>query len=336
MARSGRRPLSGTSGAPGGGGGEGSSITGGFALAQLAVNQFVGELQSVVGQMQHFVEALSPSTVQMLSQAFRDMQATIGQAFQPALVVVTDVVRSIADQISPVAQRLAPVFQQLASFIGERLVYAVNLAAGAVEALIPAFAPLLDVVRQLSDAYAGQVVIVAALVTAVISSAVAAFQSVKPVIDVVLNAVKEFARAVILTTATLFKLFGMTDALAALVAGFNPQQGGRVLAAGPTQITGLEEITKQLALSAAQARGGGEVAKSQDQWLADIGKDVGKIAESGPSLMDLLKTLPDRIARAIRGESGDAASSEQGKSVAVPPALGFIHPLLTLPNLLRR
>jgi hypothetical protein len=103
------------------------SVMGGMASA----------VQDTIGKLRGFVEALAPATMQAFDKAMRDLQATVGTAFEGVFEILTDVIRQVAGIILPVMEQLRPIIDQLVQSIAGILIPIVKVLATVFEALLP-------------------------------------------------------------------------------------------------------------------------------------------------------------------------------------------------------
>jgi len=110
-----------------------AAISGIAAVATAAV----GAIEQVIGQLKGFVEALNPALINQFNRAMRDLQATVGVAFEPIFEVLTGTFRQVAGLILPVMEELRPVVQQLTESFAATLIPQVKLAVSIFSALAP-------------------------------------------------------------------------------------------------------------------------------------------------------------------------------------------------------
>ncbi len=266
----------------------GRALGGAVGGAAAGAGGVLDIISGVVSQLQQFVQALSPSTVALFSQALKDLNATIGQAFQPAFIVLADVVRGIADQISPAMQQLAPILAQLVEVFGSSLIRAVNSFVIAFQAIMPVIEIFLDVIEKLAPAFQAIHLVAIALQVAFVTPLVALFKLLRPVIEYVVNALREFAKNMILATIYLLKFLDMTGAIRKIIEALEVKEGGRVTAQGPTSIKDLQGVVKDLALASAQAQGHIEGPK-EDPYMKELIAAAKDAAANGTTLMQFLE-----------------------------------------------
>lgn len=208
----GRRVLRKAAGAVGGlvGGATGRTIGEGLA-------DFAQTLQRVTSQMKGYVEALNPAVAQQFGTAMKELSATIGESLSPALSVLTDVIRQVADQLAPALQDLAEPLEVLAQIVGDVLISAARILGPLLQALTPILKAVFEGLR---------------------------------------TAIQEVIKWLLVFTAYLLKSIGALAALQSLVNAFKPDAGGvRAQAAGTTSIKDLQSISKDLATASANAQG---------------------------------------------------------------------------------
>lgn len=262
------------------------------ALASSSISAAGSKLSALEGLatvVKGFVEALSPSTVQMFGRAMMDLTATVGQAFLPALQLAGSVVRSIADQISPAMRALAPIFTQLVQVFGGIIVQYANAVAVLLQASIPILEALLDLWMQYREALMTVYVALIGLAAGVLTALVPVLQMLQPVLNALMEAFRQVITTAILLAAHLAKLLGLNQVIDSMLAAFGKKEEGRVTAAGPTSIKGLEQITKDLATSSAMAMGGGGAKEpTQNEMIRQIVDGLKEI-QKGQTIQEFLE-----------------------------------------------
>jgi hypothetical protein len=303
---------------PGGGGGGGASAVSvvSTALSTLAggpIAAAMGVFTELTGVMKTFVGALNPAAVMMFDQAFRNVQATIGQVFLPVIQILTSSLQDVASILNGPMQELAPVMGQLAAVLASVLVP----AAQQVGAVLGLLTPLLGMVSTLLEPLADIIRVNAAMMVAWSEVLKTAFGALKPVVDAVVNVLKEMVRGVVTFTAYLTKWVAGNAALDRMIAALQQQADpGRVQNAAPQNvgIKGLEQITKDLAAAAGLAgAGGAEKVQTADQSLIELVNLFRSAKDDNRDWQTVVKgwiehELPEAIVRAIKSV-GAAASN---------------------------
>ena len=164
-------------------------IGGAFTAITGAVQGAIAAFQQAISTMASFVEALNPGTVQQFNQAIRDLQATVGVAFQPVIEILTGTFRQIAGIILPIMEAIRPVAEQLAKVFKSTLIPMVQLLADTFKALMPIIelaAQLLELFYNLLKPIIFLLQILAAvlkLILAQIYFLVEAFKSMNKIMD---------------------------------------------------------------------------------------------------------------------------------------------------------
>lgn len=102
------------------------------------LTQLISQFRQLNVQAKAYAQALSPATVASFDLSLRNLNATIGQAFVPALGYAISVVERFAGIISPIAAQLAPVFHQLVEVIRGPFLNVIRTVADMFQGLQPA------------------------------------------------------------------------------------------------------------------------------------------------------------------------------------------------------
>lgn len=138
--------LAGISGAVGKIAGAGSPLTPLNESFAVLIGSVKGAIEHVSGlgkALSEFVQYANPAHVQVFEFAFRDLMASFGYVFIPALQFATAATRGFAD----VVYRLAGPFQKLFSAFFDPL-------SAAIPPLVNAITPVLDVIGSMVDIFA--------------------------------------------------------------------------------------------------------------------------------------------------------------------------------------
>jgi hypothetical protein len=233
----------------------------------------VGPFQALANAVGAFVQALNPSVMYTFSQAMRDLMATIGVAFAPAVAVLTDGMRTIAGVLLPVMQALAPVFRDLTSFLIGQFIQPFRMIASVFSALAPVLEFITGALRVLQDAVSALSVVGSAL----IQTFVGLIQSLIGGLDMkgvlsrfrdVMHMVVEAMLKLVAYIAKAFGSLGFIDKMKKNLLDLANPKAGMKAAPQDVGFKGFEDISKSMASAAfaAQAGGGGQ-DKSEKEWL---------------------------------------------------------------------
>jgi hypothetical protein len=239
-----------------------------------------------------FVEALSPGTIIIFNQALKNLNATLGEGFQPFFLILTGMIRQVSGIILPVMEALRPVVEATTSYIAAALLPIIRLLANYFQLLFSAlqnsplqlvFAPLFilaEVLKGLSD-----------IITPIISAFRILFESfnihfsLKDIFAFLVTAIQlmvsQIVRAMGLMLSAVDEYFG-GNRLGKFIEGFDTSKQG-LTAAGPASIKGFEQIAKDLALASSQAAGGG-AGKTERDYLQEAVEYLKQIAAHGGGL----------------------------------------------------
>ncbi len=201
-------------------------LTGSVLAASSALGDFVN-------QMIPFVQAISPSTVQMWNTQVANLTATIGTSFIDILSTLTDMVRKMGGIMLPIAQELQPIFASLGDMIQASILPMMKLFATIGMSIIPTISSVFGTLK-----------------------------------NIVLETVKSF-----IILATMFaRMFGFNDFIDRLIGNLNRPDSAGATAVGSASITDFAGISREIAIAAAQASASGGAAgpASTTDILTDI------------------------------------------------------------------
>jgi hypothetical protein len=264
---------------------QGAAVASGAALQTVggAAADAAGQLNLVVATATRFVEAFDPSAVELMQDAFRDLQAVIGVALLPIIEVATDAFRQIGDVLLPVMTELQPVIRELANSVVTALLPVVQLLAQAlsgVGAVMQFLGPIIETAAQL---FRVLVSVVSAVIRSVAQALSALFgSSFTSLANDFKNALRQMVTALVVGVGTLAKFLGATDFLRNYIQAL--EGGPRGAAEGTAAITNvrqtsLPDLVKDLNLAAARATGGSEGGPEKDP-LAEAVAELKRIAAS--------------------------------------------------------
>jgi hypothetical protein len=294
--------------APGGGAG-GAAAGGAAGLGKLtaALGGTTLALGSLAAVATLTAGALNPGALETLNIAFRDLLATVGVAFEPALRVFTRGIEQIANAILPLFLALRPVLTQLTEIFLRALVPVVRLVATLLTALVPLLTPVLALAGGFADIILTLSVLFQTLVET-IAQAIAAFvgTSLADASKEATKALQYLAQQLILFVATIAAKIGAMGFVAKLIDNFKtamkPPVGG-AKAGGPVTTTTLDAIVKKMAESAGKA-GGFAGPSPEEEAKAREEERQKMLQETLAGLLEIQKkgetdtTLPDILAAA--------------------------------------
>lgn len=280
--------------------------------------QQMSNLQATLGQA--FMPVVLAATD--LIHRFADALSPIMQQLEPIVEQFTDIVSAgVAKNIQFMAdslERLLPILKlavdlfeplnammqvqsSLLQAVMSPIIFSLSLFGALIQPLLPVlklFTALLDrgtesmaVWTKVFDAVG---VTIGQLLESLVQT-VAAFFGVGKIGDIIDQLTEWFRKVIkqlVVFVATLAKMFGADKLLDNLIEAFTPKKGGEeAVAAGQTSIKGLEQISKDLALAAAQAQGTTKTDKDQEQleYMKSIADAIKDVKDNGKTLIDFLK-----------------------------------------------
>jgi uncharacterized protein YukE len=284
MAGGGRRVVRKLAGAVAGGAGE-------------AAAEVVQGLERVAQSLKGFVSALNPAVAQQFDTALKELSATVGEALSPALQVMTDAIRQMANELAPAMQALAGPIAEVTGLLSDTVVDVIGSVAEVLVPVVDALRTFLPSLQLVSD----ELKVAFRLAGAVIKGIAPLFEQLKPVLEYFANGMREVIKGLLVFTAYLLKAIDAQKALQGLVDAFAPhEQGQRAAAAGTTQIKGLEQIGKDLALAAANAQGT-RPEKGTDDFLAEISTALKEVKDNGKDLKSIVESKINELIAAVKG-----------------------------------
>lgn len=281
------------------------------------------KFEALVTPMSRFVEALAPGEIQILNQAFRDLNATIGTAFLPVIQNLGEQIHKAAALLEPATEKLAPVFDNLSNAMGNLMLPAVQVLSHTLQGL----APILDGVSQAFVVFSDGVKLASALMLS-LKDAIGDFISgllggqgnaLSTTLEKLKDAVYRVMTVMVQAAAVIANTFGASSFTAALIKNLQElsegKAGGVGGAAQNIQIKGLEAFTKDLAIAAASATGG-DKKKDATDFAAETVAALQKIQQDGVKIQDFVnfEKITNAITKAIR------EGFKQAKDAAVATA----------------
>lgn len=298
---------------PPSGGASAATLSAGFAdLANTlvpfagALNQARQALLNVVGTVTQFVDAIAPSVVFELNQAFRDLSATIGSAFISVVQVAASVVRELGGVLLPVLQQFTPIIATAANAVGNLFISVVRLLVAPLQLLVPLLDIFVAATAEVDKVLTDLVTIATAVVRMFVEMTQLLFGalfgndavgSLKEVFRQLADIVRQVIKALLTFAATLATSLGGAGYVERFAAALDKEAkerdaraGGLKAAANSPQIQDIASIARQAQLAAFTAAGGGPGReKSDTQWLQELSKDLKTIATDNRSIEDKLK-----------------------------------------------
>ena len=257
----------------------------------------IGPFQQLANAVGPFVEALNPGLMRLFHVALRDLMATFGVAFTPVIQHVIAVFNKLSSVLTPLMRALAPIVDDLMSRVEGVLVPMVGMIAESFRAL----APFIKVVTgAIADMVEGLRVVFAVLQGAmsVLFDEIGKALGVGDLKDLSVqlrNVIHDLVKTFVMFAASIAKYFGVLDPFLNVVGrnlksleGTTP---GTKAAPQNFRMSGLEQISKDLALAAFSAQGtAGTRVKTEAESLDDIFKLLENIKkEQGTNLEKILK-----------------------------------------------
>ena len=293
--------------------GAGKKAAGGIGGGAKGLLQVVeamrGKFLEVTATAQGFVQALNPASILVLSQAFRDLQATVGVALQPVVDAAAVAVREFGAVLRPVMEQLRPTIQGLS----QTFLQVSQVAFNAFGSVARAVMPVVEVLGRVVESLAPVVQATAAAFSGLVEATAGAVKGLLGwagvdmggVMDSLKSAMQTLAKYTLLAAANVMKFFSATagnnfiDGAVRALSGEGVEKKSAAGLAAPTdaRIGGLGDfgrrVTQASLLAGREAPGQGR--KTED-WLADVVEQLGKVRTGQESD---LKALKDAVVKAI-------------------------------------
>lgn len=286
--------------------------------------------EAAVSPLKKFVDAISPGQVQVFNLAMRDLNATIGSAFIPVMQVMTEGVRRAAAILNPAVDALAPAFRSLSEALLSFMLPAVQTTSHALKSMSPLIEGIGDALHLLGDFLGVVNVIMLSLKDALGDFFKAlvgggAGGGLKSIFDQIKEGLQRFLVTLITVSAQIAKAFGATGFIEHLqknLQELTKTTGGKGGVSG-VHITGLEQISKDLAQAAATAAGGGQKGRGIEDIANEALKQIGDIASGvtplSKEVTTLVKTVLD-IYNFLKAASSGVAEQAQAVGQAASNA----------------
>ncbi len=262
-----------------------TAVVGAATAALLAVPLAV---LGIVNASEKFVGALNPSLVEQYDQELRNLNATIGFGLTPVIAYATKSVKEWAGILLPTIERLRPIVERVSAAVSgaaSGLVRFLNSVlqgmAGRWEKLLPLWESMIDSVGAFFE--------ILSAVNDVLNAFDQGFSGILAYVKTSADNLRQLLIGLAVVVTKLIGAFAGAEGIAkfrksltdAIADRKNPRRG---LLAAPqdSQITGIEDIGKQLSARAFMATAGAGAAKKSDTDLLEalVENTAGIKAES--------------------------------------------------------
>lgn len=276
-----------------------AGLAGGIAAVSAAAPIAAGAVVAMGSVMAGFVEKANPALVQLFTFALNDLQAVIGQGLAPIFRLFTEVVRAFADTLvtfmpvlgNAVAAILKPfvdTLMMLFDVFGNVMQVVGKLAT----ALAPVIQALMAVVNAVLTALMPVVNLIVDVFGSILIGAMKAFayvvETVLPPIAAFITVIGDMVAWFIQKIRDLLEWFGILDAETPGTVK-DKSRGASTRSASTSSVESMLQKARESAFTLGNVSGG-------DPHLA-MGKSID---ERVKLIADYLRTLPERIAKALR------------------------------------
>jgi len=262
-----------------------AAATGPFIALGAAAGAVTKPFEMLGNALGPFVEALNPSVMEAFNFALKGLKATIGVAFLPVIQVFTTAMRAVAGALLPLMQQMAPVLQALASALTGVLLVAVQTIADLFVSLMPIVSLFVDLFGALAEAFKVFLVVVRTLIQMVLG--LFGGGDLKDISKQFRDALMSVVKYLVIFAAYLARLLGVGgDFISGLMKNLqqviNPPAGAAP-APSDVGIKGFESISKEMAVAAFGAQGGGGAAAPKEiDFLKDIKQALEEMSKRDP------------------------------------------------------
>lgn len=277
-----------------------AKAAGGMAGAIGGITSAVlGPLQGLTGAVGSFVQALNPGLMKVFNQALRDLMATFGTAFTPIIKGVTALFNELSATLAPAMHALVPIIDNLMSVLEGVFIPVIGIIADAFVALSPIIEFVTSIMASVAEAMR--------VVYTVFRSAIQVLSDVlkqvfggvdlKGAAQGIQQVIQQLTKYFVQFAAYVAKALGYLDPFAkALEKNLNDLKGqrpGQKAAPENARVSGLEQISKDLAIAAyaAQAAAGGKKKSDEAMFLEELIKQVEEVKKNGKTLQKFLDEL---------------------------------------------
>lgn len=287
-----------------------------------AVRGALGPFAEMTQTAAHFVEEFDPSTVTMLSQHFRDLNAVIGIALKPIVDVSREVVRYLSSVLLPLMREFQPIVKELSQEVAGVLMDAIKDMADFLHDTMPMIKAIKDIlvglIAILKDVFMAFRTLFAAsmeLGKELLGAFGGEGASVKDFMNSLRQGIQTVVAALIGFAARLMALIGWTKGIEAMQKAIAPRDTKREIADGMAvaqnpMFKSISELSRSIQVSMfAASKAGEERVDPQIQsaeFLKTISKDIAIGAQEGRRDRDKLmlvlggiQTLLGRIEKLI-------------------------------------
>lgn len=266
--------------------------------------------EAAVGPISKFVDAISPGTMQLFQMALRDLHATIGSALLPVVNVMTDAVKKASQMLVPAVDALAPAFRSLANALTSFMMPAIQVTSHALKSMAPLLESVGDVLKTMGDVLG----VMSVLLLSIKDALGQFFKSLiggtgggfSDMLAKLRDGVYQLMTTLLVAAAYIAKAFGALGFIEHLQKNLRElakpgDEGGKGAALQGASLKGFEQISKDLAVAAAQAVAGGgdDVDKKLEEWAADAVGKLDEVMKNGQTLTQVLENLWQKLSEKV-------------------------------------
>lgn len=310
-----------------------AAVTGPLIAVASAGAAAAAALGTTVMVARHFTQAFDPSAVQSFDAIMRDLQAVIGSMMVPIVTEATRVIRqfasvlyassgSIGQSIGKIAKAFGdvfvafmPIISQLTVMFADVLVNVAEYSRAVADFLIPQIRALVTIMAGWADTFK-------AILSGIFPALGGNFK------NALVQAAQTVGKMAVAMQAVIFKLFGMKDALAAMVGSL--QDGADKALQRDASGLAAAQNARMMAVSGL----GNEILQRAFVTSGRVGQDSEEISDAQyrKELLDLvndikafdIRTLPRMIGEAVADAllMRQRSPSETNRS-PVPPGITY-------------
>ena len=279
-----------------------------YAMGGMAINQggmiggLLGPLQQLSSSVSGFVQALNPNLMRLFNQALRDLMATFGTALAPVIQHTAAIFNELSSTLAPAMHALTPIIDNLMSVLEGSLVPIVGMLADAFVAL----SPIIELVTSIMASVAETMRVVYTVFRSALQVLYDVIKQMFGGVDLkdtgnqIREALQQLTKYFVQFAAYVAKALGYLDPFAkALEKNLRDLEGKRPgVKAAPENIhvSGLEQISKDLAVAAYAAQAaGGTRKKSEAEFLEELIKEVQEVQKNSKTLEQFLDEMKDKL-----------------------------------------
>lgn len=312
------------------------------SFAKGLTGSLMGPFQQLAGAVAPFVQALNPALMRLFNQAMRDLMATFGVAFAPIIQHITALFNELSATLLPAMQALAPIIDNLMSVLEGALVPVIGIIADAFVALSPVILFVTSIMASISEAMRVFYTVLRSAIEVVYQVIAQMFGGIdlKGAASEIRAVIQRLTLYFVQFAAYIAKALGYLDPFAAALkknlTDLEGKKPGIKAAPENVHVTGLEQLSKDIAVAAFSSMGaGGKAKKSEAEFLEELVKAVTDVQENGKTLQDFLKEIQDKIEAGIGvtinevGEKIWVFLSQKLKEEIKPIVDAILHPTTT-------